>query len=182
MGTPGQGAIQELLDKEAIREVVVRFCRGVDRDDVQLLSSVYHPDAVDVHGGTFSGPNLAADLLDYVTSLNSPVWHHEVSNILVELQGPDAAVCESYYNAYFIITEDGNSHVARAIGRYLDKVERRDGEWRITSRLTVGDLGWTEPLDESGLLPGQETAPDHRLTGRRDRTDPSYRWFSGVSA
>jgi hypothetical protein len=181
MSTASQEAIQELVDKEAIREVVLRFCRGVDRGDQELLSSVYHPDAVDVHGATFSGSDLAADLLDYVTSLNSAVWHHEVSNMLVDLKGPDDAVCESYYNAYFVVTDDGKDYVARAIGRYLDKMERRNGEWRITSRLTVGDLGWTQPFDATGL-PGQDMAPDQRLMGRRDRADPSYQWFSGVSA
>src|SRR5262245_17777267 len=47
-------AVRVLLDKQAIQEVLARYCRGVDRADLELLRSVYHPDAIDNHG-TFNG-------------------------------------------------------------------------------------------------------------------------------
>jgi hypothetical protein len=43
-------ALQVLLDKQEIHEVLMRYCRGIDRCDAELLRSVYHADAVDDHG------------------------------------------------------------------------------------------------------------------------------------
>ncbi len=43
-------ALQELLDKQAIHEVLLRYCRGVDRRDEEVLRSVYHADAIHEHG------------------------------------------------------------------------------------------------------------------------------------
>ena len=46
--------VQELLDKQAIHEVMIRYCRGLDRMDAELVGSAYHPDAHDDHGGRTS--------------------------------------------------------------------------------------------------------------------------------
>src|SRR5262249_28049650 len=42
--------VQDLLDKQAIRELVIRYFRGIDDLDREAIASVYHPDAVDVRG------------------------------------------------------------------------------------------------------------------------------------
>ena len=47
--------IQEILDKESIRELVYTFCRAADRHDNKLLRSLYHEDAYDDHGSFFKG-------------------------------------------------------------------------------------------------------------------------------
>ena len=44
----------ELLDKQALQEVVRRYCRAVDRSDGELFLSCYHPDAFD-DNGPYSG-------------------------------------------------------------------------------------------------------------------------------
>ncbi len=44
-------ALQDLIDKQAIREVVLTYCRGIDRLDFDLVRSAYHPDAIDHHTG-----------------------------------------------------------------------------------------------------------------------------------
>src|SRR3546814_11593208 len=48
--------VRELYDKQKIREVVTRYCRGVDRMDRDLFLSAYHPDAIDDHGFVVAGP------------------------------------------------------------------------------------------------------------------------------
>lgn len=47
---PAPESLQELVDKRALAEVVMRYCRGVDRADEELIVSCFHPDAVDEHG------------------------------------------------------------------------------------------------------------------------------------
>src|SRR5436190_5706644 len=89
-----EGALRELLDERAIRNVVLTYCRGVDRMDRELVRSCYHDDATEVHGsftGTIDG------YLDWV-------WHvlsryertqHFVGNLLIELRA-DRAHVETY--------------------------------------------------------------------------------------
>src|SRR5262245_59017307 len=48
-------AIQTLVDKEAIRDCVNRYARGIDRHDEDILRSVFHADAVDNHGSVVLG-------------------------------------------------------------------------------------------------------------------------------
>ena len=54
---PIDDALQRLLDEQAIRRLLVDYCRGVDRGDEALVASVYHPDATDDHG-RFKGTGL----------------------------------------------------------------------------------------------------------------------------
>ena len=39
--------IQEVLDKESIRELVHLYCRAADRHDHELMRELYHEDAYD---------------------------------------------------------------------------------------------------------------------------------------
>jgi SnoaL-like domain len=43
--------LAHLLDESAIRQLLARYSRAIDRRDYELLRSCYHPDAVDEHGG-----------------------------------------------------------------------------------------------------------------------------------
>ena len=57
--------------------------------------------------------------------------HHCLTNHYCELDG-DTAHTETYF-VYFGAQEEGPTDVLG--GRYLDDLERRDGEWRISRRL-----------------------------------------------
>ena len=46
--------VEELLAKQEIRDVLMRYSRAIDRMDSELLASVYHPGA-DEHGGSSTG-------------------------------------------------------------------------------------------------------------------------------
>jgi SnoaL-like domain len=57
-----------------------------------------------------------------------------------------------------------------AHSRYVDRFERRDGDWRIAHRVVVLDSARTDPL-----TPWQGTSPITSMTfGRRDATDPVF--------
>ena len=58
-------AVQAMLDKEAIREATMRFCRGVDRLDPDLVNSAFHPDARDDHPGVvYTGETVGPGLVE----------------------------------------------------------------------------------------------------------------------
>ena len=46
MAANNEAAMQELVDREAIRECLYRYCRGIDRLDEAALRSSYWPDAI----------------------------------------------------------------------------------------------------------------------------------------
>lgn len=53
-------------------------------------------------------------------------------------------------------------------GRYIDKFERRDGEWKIAKRQGVHDWFRFEPANEKGQLTASGPTPS------RSRQDPAY--------
>jgi len=136
--------IQELLDKEAIRSVLYRLCRAVDRRDKELMVSCYHPDATEDHGA-FLGD--AADFCALASQSEGGFYlrmHHNIGTINIELKA-DLAESEAYFCASGPLAtpaEDGSTQVRGIYGRYIDRFERRNGEWRIAQRIVVKD--WTD--------------------------------------
>lgn len=165
-------ALQALLDKQAVYEVVVRYCRGIDRMDAELVRSCYHVDATDEHG-TFVGPRdeFVAWVMDAVSQFT--VTMHVVANHLCELDtdDPDLAFAETYGLAYHEGRPPDDKRRNFVTGfRYVDRFERRAGTWRIASRVAVRE--WTQQI-----LPEQQWAIRPERDGRRgarDRTDAVY--------
>jgi ketosteroid isomerase-like protein len=159
-------AVQELVDKEAIRQAVLRYCRGVDRSDEELLASAYHDDAVDFHGATpLEGAAIAPGILELVSQ--STVSQHQILNQFIQLHGPDAAAAETYFTAWESLPHEGAERMLVAIGRYVDRFQKRAGEWRIAHRVVI--VEHTQLLPSDGVFP-----PSRPGLGRRDRDDPSY--------
>lgn len=52
-------ALAQMLDRQQIEDVLVRYSRAVDRADIELLRSRYHGEAVEDHGETFDTLTLA---------------------------------------------------------------------------------------------------------------------------
>lgn len=159
-------AIQELLDKQAIREAVMRYCRGVDRCDADLIRSAYHPDARDeqaaaTHTGETIGRYLAGALPKIMAATN-----HNVGTQNIEIDGDQAAV-ETYMQGNHLLLDKRRMNTRV---RYLDRFERRNGEWKIIHRRTI-----TESMDVS---PAVEPDPvfNPPLGGSRE-DDLSYTLF-----
>ena len=159
-------AVQELLDKQAIREVLMRYCRGVDRCDAALISSAYHPDSIDNHSSRiFTGDEVGAGIAEWVGS-SSKRSTHQITNQSITVGG-DTAGCESYYVCFQLEDHDGSERMLQAIGRYIDRLERRGGEWRIAQRLVVNEMVRYLPPEEFPLGSRTDLA-------MRDHSDPSY--------
>jgi hypothetical protein len=143
-------AVAELVAKQQITELLYRRARAGDRRDVDLALSCYHPGATENHEG-FDGTaaDFSRDISMIAPNSTAPVtglWHF-ISNILIELNGDQADV-ESYHIAIVIRDEDGVETQSRIGGRYLDKMECRDGRWGIAHRDVVFD--WSR-VDDSAL-------------------------------
>jgi hypothetical protein len=168
--------LRRLMDEREIERVLHSYCRAVDRGDIELLRAVYHPDAVENHG-TYQGP--AADFIQHVADTLGPDGHHStshtISNIRIDLDG-EAARVETYVNAHHTLAEPTTGEIVHETlgARYLDRFERRHGEWRIAARRVVFDWSRTDPVTERSYFT-RRPGPDY-LIGSRSRADPSYSW------
>ena len=165
--TPDPGALARLVDEHEIRQVLHRYCRGIDRMDRALVAACYHPDATDEHG-SFSGD--ADAFLEWCFRLLERYdrTQHFVTNVLVEPAGPHAARCESYGVAVHE-KEGGPPEANLTTGfRFVDRFQKRDGAWRIASRVATTE--WVRHTPDSQIFPVGEGL----RRGRRDRSDPVY--------
>jgi len=127
----------EMVDREAIRDTLLRYARASDRLDEEMLREVYWPDAHDDHlefSGTrdefvaYCAPRLRAMRYNM----------HTIGNMLISITGNRAEV-ESYFHGYHSVEIEGARRDAFAAGRYLDVFERRGDEWRILRRFVTVD-------------------------------------------
>jgi SnoaL-like domain len=130
-------ALLELLDREAIRDVYTRYARGVDRGDARLIASAYHLDATeDHHGEVYSGESIGEVLVSHVLKGMSRTNTH-INNITIALNG-DKAGCEAYYMGLHVL-KNGGSRLMSA-GRSLDRLEKRQGQWRFSYRNILPEM------------------------------------------
>ena len=168
-----EAALEDLVSKQAITEVLYRYCRGVDRRDWELLRSCYHPDAHDDHAIYRGGRDgLLEFIRDFVTTSCSAT-KHSVSNILITVTG-DTATAESYIHAWHRMlaepgAEDAPPNELSVGARNVDRLERRNGEWRFASRLLAFDWVRLETIEGEAF----DFGPD-AIWSRTDRTDISY--------
>lgn len=166
--------LQALLDKQDIVDLVHRYCRAADRRDHRTMRALYHPDAVDDHGGFFKG--LATDFIDKLPEIQAPmaILHHNITTVNIELDGDDAEG-EIYVLAFHqAATPEGSIDVLIG-GRYLDKYQRREGLWKFSQRVVVAD--WVNVQEPSTVNLSHPFVAGSHL-GRPDNHDPSYAFFS----
>lgn len=129
---------EELADREAIRDCLFRYARGVDRLDEAMIRSAYWPDATD-HHLEFNGTP------DEFIAWSMPIMRHMeqtmhmFGNILIRLHGDTASVEAYYYGFHRVPNGAGGWRDAIGSGRYLDLFERRHDEWRIKTRKVMVD-------------------------------------------
>jgi hypothetical protein len=155
---------RELLDRHQITECLLRYTRGADRCDPELIRSAFHADATDYHGSVDGSPE---DFLDWWLPQQSAreSTQHFLSNLSIEIDGCEAH-SEAYYTAVIKLRDHDELRVVG--GRYVDRLTRRDGEWRIATRVTMAD--WTTVADATNMA--MFIGGAHHSS--RDQTDPYY--------
>ncbi|MEO3757261.1 nuclear transport factor 2 family protein [Mycobacterium sp. B14F4] len=160
--------VRRLTDRAEIIDCLQRYARGMDRRDRELLRSAYHDDAVDDHVG-FVGP--VEDFIDWAFAYHSTQtrYQHYLLNHTAELDG-DEAHAETYY--LFVGTDrEPADHLTLSGGRYVDRLERRDGRWAIVDRVCI--VEWN--AESTSLITDEILAMLTDIKGAaHDRSDPSY--------
>jgi hypothetical protein len=160
--------VQYLMDRTAIADCIARHSRGCDRHDEELLSSTYHEDGYDEHGSTRNpGPSYAA-FINASHAASSQAHTHNITTHSCEIEG-DVAHAESYVLVLLLSPDERSSTMMS--GRYIDRLEKRDGAWRIAARRSTVDLVMH---GSAALLEMPAFRAQGYPKGTRDRQDPSY--------
>jgi hypothetical protein len=163
--------LTELLDKQAITEGLYRYCRSMDRMDKDLFRRTFHPDMTAQY---LPGQMIrsAEEFMDWMWGYHRGYHNHshQVSNILIEVSG-DEAGSESYVHARLTRRlPDGRFELTTVMGRYVDRWQKRNGEWKIANRRYLHDIMDVREIED-------RIPPDTTFAVRDPddiRRDPSY--------
>lgn len=165
-----EAALQKLIDKDAIRDLVLSYSRAIDRQDVELLKDLYTEDATDTHGDSFDGS--AEDYCKFIAASlpYMPYSGHHVCNHLISVEG-DEGNGEVYALAYHVIPkQDGSGEREEDFMavRYIDNYRRcADGKWRFSKRVVTYDLQIRRPFTGGGLLGLGDRDPSYEVCPQR---------------
>ncbi len=170
-----------IADRFMIQDLIYRWCRAVDRLDRQGMLDVFWPGAIDSHG-PYIGP--AEGLVDWILERHKPIQvsSHFIGNLLIEFATEEVALVESYVRTIQQYQPAAKHQLAQLTGgavgrpdaavdmftssRYIDRVERRCGEWRIARRDLAQDWKQIAEVHYKALQPREGW-----IIGRRDGSD-----------
>jgi hypothetical protein len=160
----------ELLHRQDILDCLHRVSRAIDRFDRELFLSGFHADAIIDAGGFVGAPATVYEGGRELHEQGQSATLHSLMNHTCDLQG-DVAHTETYF-LFSARNRDGSTWLAG--GRYIDRLERRDGAWKIAFRCTLMEWSSVAP---GATVPLFDNIPDAHLNGAPSRTldDPSYR-------
>jgi hypothetical protein len=168
--------VDQLIDRVAVRDVLTRYCRAIDRCDATLLGEQFHPDAFIDHPPL---PQDAAGFCREVIRLvrdTGPSLHY-MTNVLIEIE-EGTAYTEAYFTAWHRISAEESGGVFTSAtssehglfgGRYVNWLSAPEGTWRISKHTTMVEWESWIPADERTDL-----VSIGRSKSRRDTDDVSY--------
>ncbi len=164
-----QREVRYLSDRLQIQDCIMRQSRGVDRHDVELMTSCYHADA-EIKFGNRAELVRGADYGEWSNGAHHgrfALHSHNITNMNVEVDG-DVAYAESYVITFVMSADEKKTSVVA--GRYVDQLERRDGEWKIAKRRAFLDIAADGTASYLGVYRGRPVDPEEFWT----HADPSY--------
>ena len=161
--------LRNLADRQAITDLLYRYCRSMDRMDAELGYSIWHEDATADYEGYYQGSGRGFIDAACATHRRMLAHSHQISNILIKLDG-DRAGSETYaIGTLRLIKRDQLRQLTMWV-RYIDQWSRRDGRWGIDKRVQITDFD--EIRDVTAASTQQRTS--------RDLSDPSYTVLTGA--
>lgn len=151
--------LQELLDRERIREVVHRYCWAVDRGTLQEVLALFDDpcDLVLVPGKRYVGRAAVQKWYDGYMRNRMDVLRHLIHNQVITVDG-DTATSQSYFDAVGDLK--GESIVVG--GCYEDVLRRVGGEWKFREKIIRLDFlvplqeGWGGKKIKRSLVPPED--------------------------
>jgi hypothetical protein len=162
-------------DRMAIQDVLSIYCRGIDRLDEALIAAAYWPDASEDHG-IFKG--RAKEFAPWIVKFLEQTYRstaHRLGQSYAVVSGQRASA-ETYFSSLHHLRGEQGATFEAVDGRYVDEFQKRDGVWRISSRVVVLDFirQFAADIPEVVKLPG--------LTfGQRGPGDYSFSVFRAAS-
>jgi hypothetical protein len=163
-----QRQVRHLLDRAEILDCIAGHARACDRHDADLLAGCYHDDGVDEHGSVVTAGPAYPAFINPVHAATSTAHTHNVTTHTCEIAG-DTAHCDSYVLVVLLGTDGCTASIIS--GRYVDRLERRDGTWRIAVRRSTVEAMVTA---DASVLQSRFFVQQGYARGTRDRTDLSY--------
>jgi hypothetical protein len=168
-----------IADRMEIQDLVYRWCRAADRLDFDAMPALFHPGAYDDHGpyrGDIPG------LIQWIRERHKVITFsmHQMTNLLIEFADEDNALVECYMAMVQRYAPGAGQSLAQLTdvrfaetsfvdlhsrSRYIDRVQRRNGEWRVLRRTLVQD--WKQLVE----IPNVPANRPGALVGRRDLND-----------
>jgi DNA-binding GntR family transcriptional regulator len=162
-------ALQRLVDRQEIRDVLSRYCRALDRMDKEMAYAVWHEGGTAFYDGIYEGTGRG--FIDWVWQAHAAMERHshQITNVLIELNG-DRAISEAYVTValWTLPDADGLQKELVGRGRYLDRFSKKHGRWAIEHRTHLLDMSSARDLERAEVSEGAS----------RDATDLSFEFFT----
>jgi 3-phenylpropionate/cinnamic acid dioxygenase small subunit len=137
--------LNALADKDAIRELLARYCFLLDGYRLNEFAALFTADGEWIsRNGNATGPKAIEELLRGMVPEPAPGRRrkHFTTNIIIDLSGDSAAVVSN-----FLVVRDSETGPTIAVaGTYDDVVVRTPEGWKFRSRRLSHDIA-----GESGL-------------------------------
>ena len=166
--------VRQLLDRQAIYDCLTGTSRGNDRFDVELITGAYHEDGIHELGANQISGQAYGEHANHAHRLIADANLHNVTMHRCEIDG-DVAHAESYVIGLFL--DPGGQTSRMLAGRYLDRLERRNGQWKIALRRATVEVA----MEGKAILPNGQTLPGSGyLRGEIGRASCRERVFRAV--
>ena len=125
-------------DREAIRELIARYCFHFDNGEFEEWIHLFTEDgAFDLGArGRFAGRSALREFLTVVPLVDGrPPMRHFVTNIILHVADDTATAL-----SYVLVVGAADVPTVNVAGRYDDRLAKIDGTWRFTERRVYFDL------------------------------------------
>lgn len=167
--------VETMLARQDIADCIMRYARGIDRGDEDLLLSCYWDDAIEVHGPAYNGPAVPY-LKEAAARMrkNKPVMQHFIGNVHIAFDDEDVAHVETYILTFARFPKGEEEFDTLTGARAFDRFEKRAGEWRIAHRRAVFDWNRDTPASEGWCLGAFDTSHPDMVMGQKAPDDLTY--------
>ena len=172
VGDDGLSPLQRTVYRDEIRQLVYRYASAIDRRDIDLLATLFSPDAD--FGDAGAGPDGAHEM--FASSLRDiGVAVLLVGNHVIDFDDPQHARGEVWCRG---VIDDKREGFIEQMIQYRDRYERVDGRWRFRGRR---HLLWYGVATAEDPLHQRDAEWPTRQVGRGSvpYTDPTWISFWG---